>query len=153
MRQNNKIRKIKQPPWLLLTPYAVIFIIFIIIPVSAAILLSFTYFNTIEPPSFVGLRNYIDLFTSDTTFLQYVLPNTIAYACFVGAGGYILSFFLAWSLSQLTHRVRTVMTIIIYSPSMTGGILISKIWTVVLTEAKQGILIICLWTGESFRNR
>ena len=140
MRQNNKIRKIKQPPWLLLTPYAVIFIIFIIIPVSAAILLSFTYFNTIEPPSFVGLRNYIDLFTSDTTFLQYVLPNTIAYACFVGAGGYILSFFLAWSLSQLTHRVRTVMTIIIYSPSMTGGILISKIWTVVFDGSETGYL-------------
>lgn len=136
-----KIKKeFKAPEWLLLTPYALIFIVFIIIPVGAAILLSFSYFNTIEPPQFVGFQNYIDLFTTDSTFLQYVIPNTITYAVFVGVGGYILSFFLAWSLSQLTHGVRSVMAIIIYSPSMTGGILISKIWAVIFDGSETGYL-------------
>ena len=108
-RRSGKGSRPKLPPWTLFTPYGLIFIVFIIIPVVAAVGLSFTYFNTIEPPRFVGLQNYIDLFTIDSTFLRYVVPNTIIYALFVGVGGYILSFFLAWSLSQLTHRVRTVM--------------------------------------------
>ncbi len=130
----------KLPPWTLFTPYGLIFIVFIIIPVVAAIGLSFTYFNTIEPPRFVGLQNYIDLFTIDSTFLRYVVPNTITYALFVGVGGYILSFFLAWSLSQLTHRVRTVMAVIIYSPSLTGGILIANIWSVIFNGSETGYL-------------
>ena len=137
---SSKLQKIKNAPWILLLPYALVFVTFIVIPILSAVGLSFTYFNTIEPPKFIGLQNYIDLFTSDLTFLQYVFPNTIVYAIFVGIGGYVLSFFLAWSLSQLTHGVRTVMAVIIYSPSMTGGVLISTIWAVVFDGSQNGYL-------------
>lgn len=136
----NKLKKIFNKPWLMAFPYFLLFLTFIVIPIIAAVLLSFTYFNTIEPPQFVGLKNYIDLFTVDSTFLQYVFPNTITYAVFVGVGGYILSFFLAWSLSQLTKKVRTVMAVIIYSPSMTGGVLISTIWAVIFDGSQNGYL-------------
>lgn len=71
---------------LLMAPYAVLFCFFIVIPVMAAVGLSFTYFNTIESPSFTGLDNYITLLTNDSVFMQKVLPNTILYAIFVGAG-------------------------------------------------------------------
>ena len=121
-------------------PYAALFAVFIVIPVVAAVILSFTYFNTIEPPRFVGLQNYIDLFTTDSTFLKYVVPNTITYALFVGVGGYVLAFLLAWSLAQLTPRVRTVMAVLIYLPSLTGGILISKIWSVIFDGSEIGYL-------------
>ena len=90
MKQKRSQKRIwKLPPWMLLTPYGIIFAVFIIIPVGAAAVLSFTYFNTIQPPEFIGLQNYIDLFTTDSTFLRYVVPNTITYALFVGVGGYI----------------------------------------------------------------
>lgn len=139
MKKKDKTIK-KQTPWLLLTPYAALFAVFIVIPVVAAVILSFTYFNTIEPPRFVGLQNYIDLFTTDSTFLKYVVPNTITYALFVGVGGYVLAFLLAWSLAQLTPRVRTVMAVLIYLPSLTGGILISKIWSVIFDGSEIGYL-------------
>jgi len=132
--------KHQKPQWLLLLPYGVIFVVFIIVPILMAVYLSFTYFNTIEPPTFIALQNYINLFTVDSTFLQYVIPNTITYAVFVGVGGYVLSFFLAWSLSQLTHGLRTVMAIIIYSPSMTGTILVSTIWAVIFDGSQDGYL-------------
>lgn len=125
---------------ILILPYGILFTLLIIIPVIMAILLSFTYFNTIEFPSWVGLDNYVSLFTNDTVFMQKVLPNTIIYAVFVGAGGYVLSFFLAWSLSQVTRRVRTVMAIIIYSPSLTGGVLLSTVWKVIFNGDKSGYL-------------
>ena len=126
--------------FVMLAPYATLFALFIIIPALAAIGLSFTYFNTIDVPKFVGFDNYISLLTNDTVFMQDVLPNTIVYALFVGVGGYILSFFLAWSLAQLTKRVRTILAIIIYSPSMTGGVLISTVWTVIFNGDKGGYL-------------
>lgn len=120
-------------------PYALLFILFIIIPVGLAIILSFTYFNTVEFPKFTGLSNYVSLFTNDSVFMQKVLPNTIVYSIFVGIGGYILSFLLAWVLAQLTKPVRTVLTVMIYAPSLTGGML-SIIWAPIFNGDKSGYL-------------
>jgi multiple sugar transport system permease protein len=106
----------------------------------AAVGLSLTYFNTIEAPTFIGLKNYIYLFTTDETFMQTVLPNTIEFALFVGAGGYILSFFMAWSLAQITKGPRTVLALILYSPSMTGAVLMSTIWQVIFNGDECGYL-------------
>lgn len=123
-----------------LLPYIILFCLFIVIPSMASVVLSFTDFNTIETPDFVGLKNYISLFTNDSVFMRNVLPNTLIYAIFVGFGGYVLSFFMAWSLSQLTKIPRTVLTIIIYSPSMTGGVLLTTIWGVMFNGEKSGWL-------------
>lgn len=125
---------------ILLAPYVILFLLFIAIPVIAAVVLSFTQFNTIEWPKFNGISNYINLFTTDTVFMQKVVPNTIIYAVFVGIGGYVLSFFLAWSLAQLTRWPRTILTIIFYSPSMTGSALISSVWSVIFNGDKSGYL-------------
>lgn len=114
--------------YLFLLPYLLLFISFIILPVLAGIGLSFTRFNVIEKPEFIGIQNYVDLFTQDLIFMQYVIPNTIRFAIFVGIGGYILSFFLAWCLAQLTKLPRTILAIIIYSPSLTAGVVMSVIW-------------------------
>lgn len=124
----------------LLAPYAILFILFIIIPVLAAVGLSFFYYNTIQTPTFIGFENYLNLFTNDEVFMQYVLPNTITYAIWVGLGGYVLAFFLAWCLSQITKGPRTLLAIIIYSPSMTGGVLLSTVWRVIFNGDKSGYL-------------
>jgi multiple sugar transport system permease protein len=127
------------PLWFL-TPYVMLFFTFIIIPVIIAIALSFTYFNTIETPDYVGLRNYIELLTRDEIFMQYVLPNTIKFAFIVGPVGYIMSFLLAWMLAQIPHRPRTLLAIILYSPSMTAGIAMTVVWTVLFSGNSTGYL-------------
>ena len=101
---------------LLLLPYAILFSIFIAIPVAVAIFLSFTNFNAVESPAFVGLQNYIALFTQDEVFLKYVLPNTLKYALIVGPGGYVLSFLVAWMLAQIQSVPRTILSLIMYAP-------------------------------------
>lgn len=125
---------------ILLFPYAFLFVLFIIIPAVSAVCLSFTYFNTLELPRFIGLDNYIRLFTDDDVFMQKVVPNTIIYTIIVGIGGYLLSFFLAWTLSQLTKLPRTILAIIIYSPSLTGGVLLTTVWSVIFNGDKSGYL-------------
>jgi multiple sugar transport system permease protein len=92
----------------MLLPYALLFSLFIALPVAIAIYLSMTHFNVIEFPTFVGLPNFINIFTQDQVFLKYVLPNTFMFALIVGPGGYILAFVLAWMLAQIQKVPRTI---------------------------------------------
>lgn len=121
-------------------PYMILFAIFILAPVIIAVLLSFTNFNTIQFPSFVGLLNYINLITSDDVFMKYVLPNTVKYALIVGVGGYVLSFLLAWALANLTKVPRTIFALILYSPSMTTGVAMSVLWKIMFTGDQTGYI-------------
>lgn len=120
--------------------YALLFIIFIIVPVLVAGGLSFTFFDTIQFPKFIGLKNYVSLLTQDDIFMKYVLPNTIKFAVIVGPGGYILSFMLAWILAQLTKGPRTVLALILYSPSMTSGIAMLVVWQAFFSGDQNGYL-------------
>lgn len=126
--------------YLFVLPYVTMFSLFIIIPVTLGILLSFTSFNSIQFPSFVGVTNYINLLTSDTEFMKYVLPNTFTFVVVVGFGGYAFSFFLAWCLAQVTKGPRTLYALIIYSPSMTAGVTASVIWKTVFSGDANGYL-------------
>lgn len=126
--------------YLFLTPYIFLFLTFIVIPVIVAILLSFSYFNTVQTPSFIGFKNYISLFTQDEVFMQYVLPNTLKFALIVGPGGYILSFLLAWCLAQIPHKARTILALIIYSPSMTMGVAMAVVWKIIFSGDQAGYL-------------
>lgn len=130
----------KQSTTVLLAPYVILFTIFIVIPVFLAIALSFTNFNTIRFPEFIGLKNYINLLTQDAVFMQKVLPNTVKYALIVGAGGFLLSFVVAWMLAQLPKIPRAILAIILYSPSMTMGTTITAIWNTVFSGDQQGYL-------------
>ncbi|MCM3337639.1 sugar ABC transporter permease [Paenibacillus sp. MER TA 81-3] len=126
--------------YLFLTPYIVMFGTFIIIPVLVAIALSFTYFNTVEMPRWLGFKNYIDLLTHDEIFMQHVLPNTIKFALIVGPGGYLISFLLAWMLAQIPQKPRTILALIIYSPSMTMGVAMAVVWTIIFSGDQAGYI-------------
>lgn len=132
------MQKDKKNPYLFLLPYILLFTVFIIIPIVMAIYLSFTNFNTIETPGFIGFLNYLNLLTQDEIFMQYVLPNTVLFAVVVGPGGYILSFLLAWSLSQLTRVPRMILALIFYSPSMTSGVAMVVVWKVLFSGNQAG---------------
>lgn len=120
--------------------YALLFIIFIIVPVAVAMVLSFTNFDTIQFPNFIGLKNYITLLTQDDIFMRYVLPNTIQFAVIVGPGGYMLSFVLAWILAQLPKRPRTILALILYSPSMTSGVAMAVVWKALFSGDQNGYM-------------
>lgn len=130
----------KYSHWVLLSPFLICFTLFILLPVLCAVVLSFTRFDTVQMPVFVGLQNYLTIFTQDREFMQYVLPNTITYAVIVGPGGYLLSFILAWLLSQLSKWPRTILAIIIYSPSILGNVALAVVWGVLFSGDRDGYL-------------
>lgn len=130
----------KNGHWILLSPYLILFTIFIVLPVAVSIYFSFTYFNAIEAPRWIGIQNYITLLTRDEVFMQKVLPNTIRYALIVGVGGYLFSFALAWLVAQLTLVPRTIFALIIYSPSLTAGVTMAVVWRVLFNGDQQGYM-------------
>lgn len=126
--------------YLFVTPFVVLFALFTLVPVAIAVLLSFTYFNAIEPPSFAGWMNYQRLFSQDLVFLRNVLPNTFKFALFVGPVGYMLAFLLAWFISQLPRALRTVFALVMYAPSLTMGVAMVVIWQVMFTGDRTGYI-------------
>jgi multiple sugar transport system permease protein len=72
--------------------------------------------------------------------MKYVLPNTIKFAVIVGPGGYILSFLLAWTLTQLPKLPRTLFALILYSPSMTSGVAMTVVWKTLFSGDQTGYM-------------
>jgi len=103
-----------------LAPYAILFTMFYIFPVVASIYFSFTYYNILEPPRFLGLDNYIALILQDDIFLTGV-KNTLMIAIITGPLGYIMSFLFAWLINELPRWVRSVAVIVFYAPSIAGN--------------------------------
>ena len=124
--------------YLLMLPYALLFTVFIAVPVAIAIALSFTFYDIIQMPSYVGFLNYIVLLTQDEVFLRYVLPNTFTFAIMIGPGGFALSFLIAWMLAQIQKIPRMFIALAVYSPSMAGGIFVAVVWRTLFSGNERG---------------
>jgi multiple sugar transport system permease protein len=139
-REKAAFRKDDKSAYLFSFSYLLMFLIFIVIPIFLAVLLSFTTYDMVSKPHYNGLNNFIYLLTSDEEFMKYILPNTIKFAFIVGPVGYMLSFLLAWALAQLPHKLRTVLAVILYTPSLTAGITMSVVWKVFFACDASGYL-------------
>lgn len=127
-RPKEKLRKrLKESriSYMLMAPYMLFFITLTVIPVMVAIGLSFTYFNMLEAPSFVGLLNYERMFLDDEVFL-IVLKNTLLFAFVTGPISYLISFFCAWLINEFGPKLRAVFTLAFYSPVLSGNLYV--IW-------------------------
>lgn len=106
--------------YLFLAPYAILFFTFFILPIATSIIYSFTYYNILEPPRFIGVGNYINLVLQDDVFLTSV-KNTFVIAVVTGPIGYILSFMFAWFINELPKWLRTIAVVVFYAPSIAGN--------------------------------
>ena len=106
--------------YLFLAPYAILFTMFFIFPVVASIFYSFTYYNILEAPRFIGLQNYIALILEDDIFLTSI-KNTFMIAIVTGPLGFVLSFLFAWLINELPRWIRSIAVIVFYAPSIAGN--------------------------------
>ncbi|CAM4213770.1 multiple sugar transport system permease protein [Paenibacillus endophyticus] len=124
--------------YLFLAPFLICFLLFIVIPVIMAATLGFTSYDGFGSLHFIGLANYISLFTQDIIFLTKAIPNTFLFALIVGPGGYILAFVFAWLIHQLPIRIRDYYTLAFYAPSMAGGVALSVVWIAAFSGDRVG---------------
>ncbi len=104
-----------------LAPYAILFTLFYIVPVCTSIFFSFTYYNILESPRFIGVQNYINLILQDDVFLTGV-KNTFMIALITGPLGYILAFLFAWLINELPRWLRAIAVVVFYAPSIAGNV-------------------------------
>ncbi|HOA85269.1 MAG TPA: sugar ABC transporter permease, partial [Bacillota bacterium] len=121
--------------YFMVAPYMILFTIFTVIPVLLSILISFTDFNMLEWPDFVFLDNYINLFLDDDIFLIAV-KNTFIFAAIVGPASYLMSFLVAWFINELPPKIRAVVTLIFYAPSISGEVYM--IWKTLFSGDSYG---------------
>lgn len=131
-----QIRKHKTQ-YLFAAPYMIIFFTFTMLPVMTSIFFSFTYFNLLEYPKFIGMENYIRLFLEDDIFLQSI-SNTLIFAAITGPLGYFLSLMFAWLINELPNKIRAIVTLVFYAPAISGNAFL--IWTIMFSGDSYGYI-------------
>ena len=113
--------------YLMIAPFVILFTMFFILPVIASLIIGFTSFDGFQfPPKFVGLKNYFTMFANDKEFI-IGLRNTMLMALLTGPVSFILCFVLAWFINEFPRRIRTILTLIFFLPSLVGNAVIAMI--------------------------
>ncbi len=121
----------------MLAPFLIFFLLFTIIPIFSSIALSFTSYDLISTPKFLGIGNYERMFVFDDVF-GIVVKNTLVFAIIAGPIGFLLAFVLAWFVNEFSPFVRTVLSFMFYTPALVGGGLF--IWQVLFSGDAYGYL-------------
>lgn len=121
--------------YFMMAPFLILFFVFTIVPVISSLLLSFTYFNMLEMPSWRGLENYQQLLLEDEVFMTAV-KNTLVFAFLTGPVSYLLCFIFAWFINELPNKVRPFLTLVFYAPSLAASVV--TIWGVIFSADSYG---------------
>jgi len=132
-----KLKEIRQNwvAYLMVAPYMILFTLFTVVPVVLSIVISFTDFNMLELPNIVWLKNYVTLFFDDDIFL-IAIKNTFIFACIVGPSSYIMSYLVAWFINELPPKIRALVTLVFYAPSISGQVYL--IWGTLFSSDSYG---------------
>lgn len=112
--------------YLCISPWLIGFVTFVAGPILASLLLSFTAWDIVNPPRWVGMRNYVQIFTDDDDFLQ-ALKVTLIYTVF--SLPLQLLFGLALSLLlNLRLRGMNLYRTLFYIPSVLPAVAVTLLW-------------------------
>lgn len=142
-----KVRNKRQQLWfdikqskhlyVLMAPFAILFFTFTIIPVFMSIGISFTNYNMLQTPKFIGLTNYMKLLLEDDVFI-IAIKNTLILAVVTGPVSYLLAFVFAWLINELPKYLRAFMTLVFYAPSISGNAYL--MWLIIFSGDAHGYL-------------
>ena len=121
--------------YFMLAPFLLLFIIFTVLPVVLSIFLSITDFNMLQMPNIVWGRNYMRLFLDDEIFIL-AIQNTLIFACITGPVSYLLALLVAWFINELPPKIRAVVTLVFYAPSISGNAYL--IWKTLFSSDSYG---------------
>ena len=117
-------------------PYLLLFAVFTVLPVVMSLILSFTRYDILNPPEFAGVSNYLRLFLEDEVFLIAV-RNTLLFAIITGPVGYLACLLVAWMINEFPPKLRAVLTLIFYAPSISGAVYV--VWSIIFSSDAYGI--------------
>lgn len=155
-----------------LLPSLIGVILFLVVPIIASIVLSFTNWKLLGQPAFVGFANYVRLFTADPQFWPAV-RNTLFFTAEYLVLNIVISLGLAVWISSLKMGQRWF-RVIFFLPTFTPGIAVAIVWMLIFTPggffdfvmgalaihvpsmltdqtlAMQAVIIVSLWAGVGY---
>ena len=123
------------PCYIMIAPFILLFILFLIIPIVASVVLSLFDFDMVSAPRFIGFTNYFRMFFDDEVFVT-IVKNTLVLALITGPVGFALSFVLAWFLNEFKPFMRTLLSFMFYCPALVGNAYF--IWQVAFSSDSYG---------------
>jgi multiple sugar transport system permease protein len=111
---------------LFISPWLLGFFLFTIYPMLASFYFSFTRYDVLRPPKFIGFENYIELFTGDDLF-RTAMYNTVWFVLVAVPIGLVAAFLLAVLLNQ-NLRGKSVYRTIFFIPSITPAVASVMVW-------------------------
>ena len=133
----NKIIESKTPLIVMVLPFFLLFFLFTILPILSSIVLSFTSYDMVTSPNWVGVNNYIRMFLYDNEF-SIAVKNTLLFAFITGPISYFLCFILAWLINELKPFTRSVVSFVFYSPALAGNVYF--IWQFIFSGDSYGLM-------------
>lgn len=115
---------------LFISPWLIGFLAFTVYPLVSSFYYSFTRYDLLKPPVFLGLRNFADIFTEDPHFGQ-VMYNTIYYVGLSAPLGVMAAFLMA-SLLNTKILGRSVFRAIFFFPAIVPAIVTAMVWAFLL---------------------
>lgn len=119
-----------------ITPWILGFIIFTVGPMLASLYFSFTDYDIVNAPTWIGVRNYVNLFKDD--LFWHSLGVTFKYAVVALPLGLIISYLMAVLLNQKVRGVNVWRTVY-FLPSVIAGVAVALLWGRIF-DPKFGIL-------------
>lgn len=112
--------------YLCISPWLIGFLLFYLGPIIASFFYSLTKWDLLSRPSFIGFRNYADIFTGDRLFLQSLRITSIYTFTYV-----LLDLIVGMMIALLMNRnIRGigVFRTIYYMPSVLSGVAYVVMW-------------------------
>jgi multiple sugar transport system permease protein len=118
--------------WTMALPAILGLLIFTLGPIVASFYLSLTNYNVVKPPQWVGLKNYLELFTNDPLF--YLSLRQTAYYSFLSIPlSLIVAYVIALMMNQSVKGI-TVYRTLWYLPALVPSVANATLWTWVLNR-------------------
>lgn len=109
-----------------LAPTIIGFFVFILGPVIAALLLSFTKWDLLTPPKWVGLENYTQMFFNLPLFWKTV-GNTFYYTVLYIVPGVVLPLLVAVFMNQKARAI-SIYRSVFFLPVVTSTVAVALVW-------------------------
>jgi multiple sugar transport system permease protein len=111
---------------LFISPWLIGFLVFTLIPLFSSMYYSFTFYDLLRPARFIGLQNYIEIFSRDPE-IPLVTKNTLFYVGFGVPLGLATSFLIA-ALLNTRIQGRSVFRAIFFIPAIVPAVVIAMVW-------------------------
>ena len=137
-KQLSAVQREERNAYLFLLPVIIGILIFNLYPVLFSLYASFTRWNLLSPPIWVGLENYNNLFTKDPFFIP-TLKNTVVYALGTVVIGMALSLGAAMLLNVKIGS-RNIFRAIFFMPVVIPTAAAALAWVWIFDSSSNGIL-------------